>query len=93
MVEFGRNELSLGAVAFPPPQCYDRRMKAKIWLNKANSFEEAREFDSAYYRDLSDADRLETTQILREAHFKSTGLFSNENGKRLRRVLRIIKQP
>jgi len=67
-------------------------MKAKIWFNKANSFEEAREFDTAYYLDLTSAERLETIQILREAHFKSTGLMSHENGKRLRRVFRIIKQ-
>jgi len=24
-------------------------MKEKIWFNKTNSFEEAREFDTAYY--------------------------------------------
>ena len=67
-------------------------MKAKIWYNKANSFEQAREFDTAYYLDLTGAERLETIQILREAHFKSTGLLSDENGKRLRRVFRVIKQ-
>jgi hypothetical protein len=67
-------------------------MKAKIWFNKTNSFEEAREFDTAYYMNLSSAERLETIQILREAHFKSTGLVSYENGKRLRRVSRVIKQ-
>lgn len=67
-------------------------MKAKIWLNKTNSFEEAREFDNAYYLDLSSAERIETVQIIREAHFRSTGIFSHENGKRLRRVFRVIKQ-
>jgi hypothetical protein len=67
-------------------------MKAKVWFNKTNSFEEAREFDTAYYLELSSVERLETIQILREAHFKSTGLASHENGKRLRRVFRIIEQ-
>ena len=83
---------ALELLPFHPPQWYDRGMKAKIWFNKANSFAEAREFETAYYLDLSSAERLETIQILREAHFKSTGLFSHENGKRLRRVFRVIKQ-
>jgi len=67
-------------------------MKAKIWFNKTNSFDEAQEFETSYYLHLTGAERLEAIQILREAHFKSTGLLSNENGKRLRRVFRIIKQ-
>ena len=67
-------------------------MKAKVWFNKANSFEKARDFDSDYYLNLTSAERVETIQILREAHFKSTGCLSNENGKRLRRVFRVIKQ-
>jgi hypothetical protein len=67
-------------------------MKKGIWINKANSFEEAREFDNAYYLNLSCAERVEAVQVLREAHFKSSGLFRRENGKRLRRVLRVIKQ-
>ncbi len=67
-------------------------MKAKIWINKTNSFEEAGDFDSAYYLNLTSAERIETIQILREAHFKSTGHMSHENGKRLRRVFRVIKQ-
>jgi len=67
-------------------------MKKRIWINKANSFDEAQKFETAYYLSLSSAERVETVQILREAHFKSNGLFRRENGKRLRRVLRIIKQ-
>ena len=67
-------------------------MKREIWVNKANSFEEAKEFDTAYYLNLSGAERVEAVQVLREAHFKSNGLFRRENGKRLRRVLRVIKQ-
>ena len=79
------------AVAFPSPQSYDCHMKTKIWFNKANSFEDARDFDSAYYLNLTSAERIEAIQILREAHFQSTGSLSHENGKRLRRVFRIIK--
>ena len=86
------NETLAGAIAFPPPRWYAHSMRAKIWFNKTNSFEEAREFDTAYYLDLSNAERLETIQILREAHFRSTGLLPHENGKRLRRVFRVIKQ-
>ena len=67
-------------------------MKKTIWVNKANSFEEAQEFDAAYYRRLSAKERVEAIQHLREAHFKSTGMQINENGKRLRRVFRIIEQ-
>ena len=65
-------------------------MKKSIWLNKANSFKEAQEFDAAYYRRLSAKERIEALQILREAHFKSTGMSIGENGNRLRRVVRII---
>jgi hypothetical protein len=67
-------------------------MKREIWINKAKSFEDAQEFDTAYYRSLSSTERVEAVQVLREAHFKSNGLFRRESGKRLRRVLRVIKQ-
>jgi len=67
-------------------------MKKRVWLNKAKSFKEAQEFDAAYYLNLSTVERIETIQVLREAHFKSTGLSSSEDGKRLRRVLRVTKQ-
>jgi len=64
----------------------------KIWVNKATSFEEAQDFDHAYYSSLSCTERVESIQILREEYFKSHGLELSENGKRLRRVFRIIKQ-
>ena len=67
-------------------------MKREIWINKANSFDEAQKFETAYYLNLSSAERVETVQILREAHFNSNGMFRRENGKRLRRVLRVVKQ-
>ncbi|MHC4457341.1 MAG: hypothetical protein ACYS0I_09665 [Planctomycetota bacterium] len=66
-------------------------MKKTVWLNKANSFKEAQKFDAAYYRRLSSKERIETIQLLRENHFKSTGMSIGENGKRLQRVVRIIE--
>jgi hypothetical protein len=64
----------------------------KVWINRAKSFEDAQGFDSAYYLSLSSAERVESVQILREEYFKSHGLKFGEDGKRLRRVFRIIKQ-
>jgi len=64
----------------------------KIWVNKARSFEEAQAFDRKYYMRLSSLERVEIVQMLREAFFNSIGLKSHEDGKRLRRVFRIIKQ-
>jgi len=64
----------------------------KIWVNKAKSFEEAQDFDNEYYLRLSNAERVESVQILREEYFKSNGLEFREDRKRLRRVFRIIKQ-
>ncbi len=64
----------------------------KIWINKAGSFEEARDFDNAYYMSLSCEERLACVQALREEYFKFKGLEFREDGKRLRRVFRIIKQ-
>ena len=64
----------------------------KIWVNKAKSFEEAEDFDNEYYLRLSSAERVESVQFLREAYIKSHRLKLRENGKRLRRVFRIIKQ-
>jgi hypothetical protein len=64
----------------------------RIWINKAGTFKEAQDFDTAYYLGLSSEERLETVQILREEYFKSNGLEFREDGKRLRRVFRVIKQ-
>ena len=64
----------------------------KIWINRAKSFEDAQDFDGAYYLSLSSAERVESVQFLREEYFKSHGLKQREDGKRLRRVFRIIKQ-
>ena len=64
----------------------------KIWINRAKSFEAAQDFDTAYYLSLSSMERVESVQILREEHIKSHGLKFREDGKRLRRVFRVIKQ-
>ncbi len=62
----------------------------KIWVNKAKSFEAAEEFDNAYYRKMGYKKRLGTVQILREMWRNIRR--SNEDGKRLRRTVRVIKQ-
>ena len=64
----------------------------KIWVNRARSFKEAQDFDIAYYASLSSTERVEIVQILREEFFKSSGFKFREDGKRLRRVSRVIKQ-
>jgi len=63
----------------------------KIWVNKAKNFEAVELFDKNYYLKMSSKQRLETVQILREMWFKSNKN-NNENGKRLRRIVRVIKQ-
>jgi len=64
----------------------------KIWVNRANSFGEARDFDNSYYSSFSSTERVENVQILREEYFKTHGMKFREDGKRLRRVFRVIKQ-
>ena len=64
----------------------------RIWINKADSLEAAHNFEMEYYKALPNEVRVETVQLLREMHFKSTGMQFREDGKRLRRVLSIIKQ-
>ena len=61
-------------------------------IEEAGSVEEAYQFEAEYYEGLSREVRVETVQLLREMHFKSTGLKFREDRKRLRRVLNIIKQ-
>ena len=61
----------------------------KIWINKASSFKEAAKFDSDYYAKMSKAERIGTMQFLREVYFKFKAP-KNENGKRLRRIIKVI---
>jgi len=63
----------------------------KVWVNKANSFEDAEKFDKKYYFNMTANKRLETMQILREIYSKLKGGRKNESRKRLRRVIKIIQ--
>lgn len=63
----------------------------KIWVNKADSFREAEKFDEDYYQAMSEIERLETVQFLREMHHKIKGDLKNEGRERLRRVIKIIQ--
>ncbi len=67
-------------------------MKKKIWVNKSNSFAEAQEFDDSYYLSRTPTERLETVQFLREELWKLKKDKNHEGRKRLRRVLKLIKQ-
>jgi hypothetical protein len=67
-------------------------LKQKIWVNKWNSFKEAQEFDDSYYLSLTPIERLETVQFLREEYWKLKKDTKHESGKRLRKVLKLIKQ-
>jgi hypothetical protein len=60
----------------------------KIWINKANSFKKAQEFDLNYYLKMKPEDRLSIIQFLREEYFR----MKNEDRKRLRRVIKVIQQ-
>jgi hypothetical protein len=67
-------------------------MNQKIWINKALSFSEAKKSDDSYYLSLSASERLDTVQFLREEYKKIKKGCDYESGKRLPRVLKIIKQ-
>ena len=67
-------------------------MKKSIWMNKTDSFDKARKFNDDYYISMSSEERLETVQFLRETYFKMKKGPQNESGKRLRRIIRVIKQ-
>ena len=64
----------------------------KIWVNKADSFEEAEKFDENYYQAMSPEQRLETMQFLREIYTKIKRGRTGEDRKRLRRTIKIIQQ-
>ncbi|MEW5900779.1 MAG: hypothetical protein AB1715_04885 [Acidobacteriota bacterium] len=67
-------------------------MNKKVWARISNSFKEAQAFDRDYYLSMSQEERLDTVQILRERAAK-LGKGKNFAGrKRLRRVIRIIQK-
>ena len=63
----------------------------KIWVNKVDTYEAAREFDDEYYLSMSSKERLETVQFLREIYFKMKKGLDDEDRKRLRRTIKIIE--
>lgn len=67
-------------------------LKKKIWINRADSFSSAQDFDTAYYLRMSSEERLETVQLLRETFWKMNKGLKHEGRERLRRVIKIIQQ-
>ena len=63
---------------------------AKIWVKKISSFQEADKLNFEYYQSMTPQERLETVQFLRDQHYKLMN--NHENRKRLRKVVRIVKQ-
>ena len=68
-------------------------MSEKIWVRKLKSFAESQEFDDFYYLSVSEKERLETVQFLREEYWKLNKEQNRESRKGLRRVLKLIPQP
>ena len=65
--------------------------KNRIWIRKAVSYKEAREFEKKYYSRMTREDRVGIVQELRESYFKMSGKTKDESGKRLRRVIKIVQ--
>ena len=65
--------------------------KEKVWMNKTDSLAEAERFDEQYYQIMSGYEKIEIIQFLREQYLKMKGL-DGESRKRLRRVVKFIKQ-
>ena len=61
----------------------------KVWLHKANSFEDAERFDKRYYQTMSPAERVETVDWLRLVGRKFAKVI--RGGTRLRRIITIIQ--
>lgn len=59
----------------------------KIWVNKAQTFEEADRFNKRYYSEMTVIERLETMQFLKEIYYR----IKNESRKGLRRVIKVIQ--
>jgi hypothetical protein len=68
-------------------------MKQKIWVNKPYSFKEAQEFDDSYYLSMTPTERLETVQFLREEYGKLSKDRGYTGGRRLEKVIKLIKKP
>ena len=60
-----------------------------LWVNKAKSFKDAKDFEDEYYISMSPEEKLSMIQFCREQYHNK--LNSNENRKGFRRFLKIIK--
>ena len=60
-----------------------KKKRKKLWVNKATSFDAAQEYDDDYYLCMSEKERLETVQFLREEYFKIKKGSHDEDRKRL----------
>ena len=68
-------------------------MKRKIWINKLNSFRKAEDFEVLYYLSMTPEERLTDVQLCRDEYLKiKKGVILNASGKRLRKVIKLIKQ-
>jgi len=67
-------------------------MNKKMWARISNSYAEAQAFDRDYYFSMSQGERLDTVQVLRERAAKLGKGKNFEGRKRLRRVIQIIQQ-
>ncbi len=63
----------------------------KVWVHKANSFRETKDFEENYYMAMSKTERLGTMQLLRELYYKIKPEAGDESRKGLRRVIKIIQ--
>ncbi len=66
-------------------------MMNKFWVNKLNSYKEAERFEEDYYLSMTETQRLEILQLLRDRYSKIKCSLNNENRKRLRRVIKIVQ--
>ena len=63
----------------------------KMWIHKTGSFKKAKDFDEEYYFNMSNAERMNMVQLLREQYFKLKGRLKDEGRKGLRRSVKIIQ--
>ena len=64
----------------------------QIWVNIADSYKQAEDFDMKYYGLLSPQERLEIVQFLRESYLKIDRRLKDADRKRLRRIVKIVQQ-
>lgn len=64
----------------------------KIWVNRAKSLRDAEKFDYEYYSKMTETERLEMVQFLRESYYKLKRPKKNEGREGLRRFIKIIQQ-